>query len=172
MRRHLVAILLLILPLLMSAPGPAIGQPVLPLPLSPGGSCSFLVPCARSDDLAAHLRGGLLILDAPDQTRPAVHFGISASLWHWAEVGAAWFASFGNSEAGIDTWHGPVTLWGRFSTPRGLFSRDKAEGLFLAAQLQYDSTHDPFDQGGRLLADQRQLFLPIGDNYFCRSTPG
>jgi hypothetical protein len=20
--------------------------------------------------------------------------------------------------------------------------------------------------------DQRQLFLPIGDNYFCRSTPG
>jgi hypothetical protein len=94
-----------------------------------------------------------LVLGAPEQTRPGLHFGISVSLWHFAEVGAAWLATIGNGEEGIETRHGPVTLWGRLSTPRALLSRDKAEGLFLAAQLQYESTHDPFDQGGRLLSD-------------------
>lgn len=166
MRSYLLALLLLPLqlPQLARAQELARGQvlraidpPRLPLPLSPGGSCSFVVPCARSEDLAGHLRGALLVMDAGRDTRPAVHFGISVSLWRWAEWGAAWYASFGNSPAGLDLRQGPISLWGRFSTPRGLLSRDKEQGLFLAAQAQHDVARGDFSQGGRLFPDASTL---------------
>ena len=107
----------LVVALCALAPASAAPPPSLPLPLGRGGGCALLVPCARSDDLAGHLRGTLLVLDIGGQARVATQLGLSVSLWRWAELGATWFQSAGNGDHQLGWRQGPTQRWGRFSPP-------------------------------------------------------